>query len=92
MPDPAGGGPVSVKPPRFTSTTCTACQYVRINDPATQEGERWVRRDERRLLAEMVKASMAVENLRRLTKTEQKLLAQLAQSLLTAIAERENAA
>lgn len=81
---------MSVKPPRFTSTTCTACQYVRISDPATQEGERWVRRDERRLLAEMVKASMTVENLRRLTKTEQKLLAQLAQSLLTAIAEREN--
>lgn len=79
------------KPPIFRSVPCPHCSsQVRINDPATQEGERWIRRDERRLLARMVRESMTAPEIRQLADCDRPLLARLAQSLLQAIADREN--
>lgn len=71
---------------------CPHCSsHVRINDPATQEGERAIRRNERELLARMVKqGGMTVAELQQLSQVERPLVARLAQILMQAIAEREN--
>ena len=75
----------------MTEKPCADCPaVVRINDPATQEGERWIRRDERRLLARTVRMSMTTGELRQLAECDRPLLARLARSLLQAIADREN--
>lgn len=83
-------------PPRFRTAPpkpCDACPVVTwglIHDPATQEGERAIRRHERQILAGMVKTAMTSDELQQLARSHRPMLARLAQTLLAAIAEREN--
>lgn len=80
------------KPPRFrTVPPCDQCpSVVKVADPNTQEGERAIRRHERQILAGMVKTAMSSDELQQLARSQRPVLARLAQTLLAAIAEREN--
>lgn len=89
---------MSSKPPRFTTAPpkpCDECpihMWAALSNPEAVNVERWARRDERRILAALVKKSMTTENIRQLSLANQKLLVELAQVLLQAIADQEAAA